>query len=339
MKRISVSEQIDLSPRALWNQEGITVAGWRNGSNGSLISQLTHPLEIAVNNDRLFVSDSENHRLIIVSLNDLHTKKIDNDLSLPRGMSIVDENVYLVHSRCTVEKISLIEFNRTCLSNSLAPFSPTYMFTNDAIDFYMSDILRHEVKRFRYNDWTNGQTVAGNGTDGTANNQFNRPYGIFVDRIGSLYVADCHNHRIMLWLKNSQTGIIVAGDGTPGTSLNKLSTPTQIIVDSNGFMYISESGNRRITRWAYGFTSGVCLVGCGESATGSNQLSGPHSLTFDKNGSLYVNDRGNHRIQKFQILNYTGDLIKKKRKTIVKATIDLCLKRKNQHNFKFHFVL
>jgi DNA-binding beta-propeller fold protein YncE len=158
-----------------------------------------------------------------------------------------------------------------------------------------------------HENWKNFSLVAGTGINGSNNNQLNTPYGIFVNHIGTIYIADCYNHRIMKWFSRAISGIIVAGNGTSGTSLTQLNAPTQVIVDENEYMYISESGFR-ITRWVPNETFGVCIAGCtGIWGTASTQLNGPHSLAFDRNGSLYVSDHNNHRVQKFQILDHHSE--------------------------------
>ena len=308
-ERFSFLGQIYLSNRALWNPNGVTVAGWANGTNGPLSSQLFHPLDLAVSNDRLFIADQRNNRFVSVSLNDSNQENNILSMSQPRGMSLVGETLYILRNTFIIEKMSLNDSNSTFFQFHGAPVA-SYLFVDNANDFYLSSMSNHTVTRFHHNNWTNGEIVAGTGRNGARENELDRPYGIFVDDMGSLYIADCHNNRIMVWLKNSNSGIIAAGNGSPGNEMNQLWGPTQVIVDSHGYMYISEAGTHRITRWAFGFPYGVCLVGCKGPGLRSDQLRIPHSLAFDKHGTLYVNDWGSHRIQKFQILNYTGQLLK-----------------------------
>ncbi|CAF1483211.1 unnamed protein product, partial [Rotaria sordida] len=45
----------------------------------------------------------------------------------------------------------------------------------------------------------NGQTVAGGNGSGSELNQFDRPFGLFVDENQTIYVADRSNERIMKW--------------------------------------------------------------------------------------------------------------------------------------------
>jgi hypothetical protein len=133
---------------------------------------------------------------------------------------------------------------------------------------------------------------------------------VFVNSVGTIYIADADNHRIMKWVSGVSSGIRAAGDGIGGNSSTQLNHPTQIIVDENEYMYISDGDNARITRWTPNSTSGVCVVTCTTTAgLSSNQLNAPHSLAFDSNGSLYVGDHANHRVQKFQIFPYFGKYI------------------------------
>jgi DNA-binding beta-propeller fold protein YncE len=163
------------------------------------------------------------------------------------------------------------------------------------------------VLLFRSNS-TNFTIVGGTGVKGSNNSQLNHPYGFYVNKNGTIYIADLDNHRVMKWFSGASAGILAVGSGTAGNSSRQLNQPTYIIVDTNEYMYISEAANSRIVRWAPDSTFGVCIAACaGTSGTASNQLIAPHSFAFDNNGSLYVSDWGNHRVQKFQIMHNVGE--------------------------------
>ncbi|CAF3466114.1 unnamed protein product [Rotaria socialis] len=54
------------------------------------------------------------------------------------------------------------------------------------------------------------------GVQGKGNNltQFYYPAGVFVDALGTVYVADSHNHRVVCWLEGATQGdVIVGGNG------------------------------------------------------------------------------------------------------------------------------
>jgi DNA-binding beta-propeller fold protein YncE len=45
--------------------------------------------------------------------------------------------------------------------------------------------------------------VAGNNSAGSASNQLNYPWGIYVDGNKTLYIVDSNNHRVQKWLQGT----------------------------------------------------------------------------------------------------------------------------------------
>jgi hypothetical protein len=73
--------------------------------------------------------------------------------------------------------------------------------------------------------------VAGTGTAGSAANQLNYAYGIFVDSCFTLYVADPDNHRIQRFWSGQMNATTIAGTGAPNTiPLSSLSTAATIVL-------------------------------------------------------------------------------------------------------------
>ena len=101
-------------------------------------------------------------------------------------------------------------------------------------------------------------TVAGNGAEGyggdggtCAQAMLYIPWGITVDTLGNLYIADMGNGRIR---KVDTNGIIttVAGggygdDGGPAMQA-MLSYPERVAVDGSGNFYVADSGSHRIRK-------------------------------------------------------------------------------------------
>ena len=302
--------EIDLPPDAYWDQQGLTVAGWANGLNGSSRTQLALPFGISITDDDvLYISDAHNNRVVVVDLNSISNISIigsgpgnsTNEFDLPFDLFIRNSSLYVIDDH-RVKRMPLDgshPFIVPVLSGLNLPF---YLYVDIDDNIYLSDTHNYRVLLFPSNG-TNFTVVAGTGIPGYGNDQFNYTYGIFVTKNATIYVADCYNHRIMKWELGALVGIRVAGTGISGTRSEQLDHPTQIIVDTNGFMYISDADNSRIIRWAPHSRAGICIAACtGVSGVDSTRLIGPHSLTFDKYGSLYVSDRLNNRIQKFQIL-------------------------------------
>ena len=142
-------------------------------------------------------------------------------------------------------------------------------------------------------------TVAGTGVKGSASDQLDSPWGIFVDVNFDLYVADAGNNRIQRFQLGQLNGTTVAGNGTPDTLM--LNYPTDVILDANGYLYIADNVNNRIIRAS--LSDYECIAGCnGTNGSSPSQLSQVFSLRFDSEANIYVADEFNTRIQKFLFL-------------------------------------
>ncbi|CAF2172094.1 unnamed protein product [Rotaria magnacalcarata] len=149
----------------------------------------------------------------------------------------------------------------------------------------------------------NGVTIAGGNGVGGAANQFNYPYGLFVDDNQTAVIADFGNHRIMQW-KNGDTtnGQVVAGGTGGGNALNQLNGPTDVLIDKEtDSLIICDFHNNRIVRWSRrsGTTQGEILIyniNC-------------HGLSMDEQRNLYVTDFGKHEVRRYQFGENIGTLM------------------------------
>ncbi len=177
--------------------------------------------------------------------------------------------------------------------------SGLFVDKNDTLYCSMDD--DHQVVKRSLNDpeITSIIVAAGTGSPGSAFNELNRPWGIFVDVNLDLYVADCGNDRIQLFQSGESNGITVAGSTSPNPTIN-LKCPTGIVLDAENNLFIVDSGNHRIV--GSGLNGFRCLIGCNGQGAQSNRLSVPFSLSFDRSGNMFVTDGYNDRIQKFEYL-------------------------------------
>ncbi|CAF1425832.1 unnamed protein product [Rotaria sordida] len=165
---------------------------------------------------------------------------------------------------------------------------------------YISDYVKHEVRRYQIGD-KNGAIVAGGNGEGAGLNQLNIPTYIFVDQQQTVYVSDKDNHRVMKWNKGAKEGIVVAGDQDRGNARTQLSYPKGLFVDTLGTIYVADSWNHRVMRWPKGAKQGTVIAGGNGKGKGANQFNYPRGLSFDRYGNLYVADEDNHRVQRFSI--------------------------------------
>ncbi len=165
---------------------------------------------------------------------------------------------------------------------------------------YVSDIKKHEVRRWKMGE-KNGTIVAGGNGQGNRLDQLNYPTYIFIDEDHSVYVSDHNNHRVMKWVKDTKEGIVVAGGQGQGNSLRQLSNPRGIIVDQLGSVYVADGENNRVIRWLKGAEEGTIVVGGNGRGDQPNQFNYPCDLSFDRQKNLYIVDGNNHRVQKFDV--------------------------------------
>jgi uncharacterized protein (TIGR03437 family) len=155
-------------------------------------------------------------------------------------------------------------------------------------------------------------TVAGNGNQGFSGDgglatraSLNSPWGVAVDSLGDLYIADYGNYRI----RKVSGGIITtvagngtsgfSGDGGPATSAS-LSYVVGVGTDSAGNLFITDGNRVRevsggiITTVAGNGTAG--FSGDGAAAT-SASMNLPSGIAVDSQGNLYIADYGNNRVR------------------------------------------
>ena len=75
-----------------------------------------------------------------------------------------------------------------------------------------------------------GVTVAGfaDGSSSTSLAGLRYPRDVYVQRDGSLLIADYGNDRVTRWNPNSTTGVLVAGTGASGSWMTLLARPTAL---------------------------------------------------------------------------------------------------------------
>jgi sugar lactone lactonase YvrE len=172
---------------------------------------------------------------------------------------------------------------------------------------YVADTDNHKIRKI--DTAGNVTTIAGSTAgfaDGEgANAQFDSPYGIAVDNVGNIYVADVTNHRIR---KIAPNGLVstIAGTGESGykdgdSSASKFARPYGLAIDNQGKIYVADRDNHKIriidtdgkVSTLAGSTQGFA------DRNGINaQFNYPNSVAIDALGCVYVADSDNHKIRK-----------------------------------------
>jgi sugar lactone lactonase YvrE len=94
-----------------------------------------------------------------------------------------------------------------------------------------------------------GVIVAGNQTEGNTLQQLSHPTGIVIDQLGTVYVADSNNHRVMRWSKGATKGSIAVGGDGHGEQPNQLYNPWGLSFDRQNNLYVADNANHRIQKF------------------------------------------------------------------------------------------
>jgi hypothetical protein len=176
---------------------------------------------------------------------------------------------------------------------------------------FFADFSRHNVKKMSLSS-SLLVTVAGTtGSSGFVDNvpaasgKLYQPEGIWVNTMGTVFIADDGNVRI----RKVENGFIttIAGTGSSGFNDNghlatatNLYDPSGVFGDSNGNIYIVDTSNKRI-RMVSAVNSMASIVttiigsGSGSNTKGwypvtAATLSDPRHVALDTNGNFYVVD-------------------------------------------------
>ena len=256
-------------------------------------------------NNTVFVTHQESGE-ILMWLNGSSSARtsILANISSPYSLYVTDDGEMFVNDGCPNNQV-----NRWTINNSSRSFSSIRFYDSCFSLFidinnclYCSQTEQHLILTQSLSNLSDPLYIAaGDGDPGDSPFQLHSPRGIFVAINMSLYVADCENDRIQLFVPEQANGTTLLGNGSNRTIV--LRCPTGIALDSDGDLFVVDSNHHRIVvrsiRWG-----DRCLVGCSGSAGSlSTELSYPSALSFDRDGNLYVLDTGNSRVQKFLLVN------------------------------------
>ncbi|CAF2117407.1 unnamed protein product [Rotaria magnacalcarata] len=95
-----------------------------------------------------------------------------------------------------------------------------------------------------------GIVISGDQEKGNDLTQLPHPQGLFVDTLGTLYVADTWNHLIMRWTQGEKQGTVIVGGNGRGKGLNQLYNPVGLSFDRYGNLFVADTYNNRVQRFS-----------------------------------------------------------------------------------------
>ncbi len=184
-------------------------------------------------------------------------------------------------------------------------------------DVYISDAANDRVRKVSPSGEITtyaGTGVAGFSGDGgqASSAQLNSPYGLALDGLGNLCIADLGNARVRCVALDGIITTVAGGGPLPAGGVNEgsaataiaLSAPRNVAWDGHGSFYISDFTGQRVFLLAPN-GSLITVAGTGVAGASGNgglaaeaQVSYPAALAVDRAGALYIADTQNHAIRK-----------------------------------------
>ncbi|CAF3561072.1 unnamed protein product [Rotaria sp. Silwood1] len=287
--------------------QGTVVAG--GNGQGNHLNQLSNPRYVFVDYDHsVYVSDYGNHRVmkwmegakqgIVVAGGRGQGNRL-NQLSNPCGV-IVDQlgTVYIAdHQNHRIVRWPQAATQGNIIVGENGGGSDLNQLSAPiGLSFDQEGIPNIPVKT----RWAkNGVTVAEDHEAGNATNQLDRPFGLFDEDDGTIFIADHWNDRIVQWKVGDTNGQVVAGGFGGGNPLNG---PTDVLINKEtDSLTICDWENRRVLRWSRrsGTIQGENLI----------KRIDCYGLTIDDQRYLYISDIEKHEVRRFQIGEKNGTLV------------------------------
>lgn len=280
---------------------GNGTAGYNNSDGVAATSaNLNSPHGVAVDTaGNIYIADTGNHRIRKVTV----TTEINS--------GVTPGYIYTVAGNGTAGSTGNGGAATSAMLNS-----PYGVAVDTGGNIYIADTNNYRIRKVTVSSGVIS-TVAGNGTVGftgdgglATNAELHIPYGVAVDSVGNIYIADLYNQRIRKVTAATGNISTVAGNGTvgsngdsgPATSAN-LFNPYGVAVDSAGNIYIADRYNQRIRKVtaATGNISTAAGTGTagynGDGIATSATLNYPYGVAADTAGNIYIADTANQRIR------------------------------------------
>ncbi|CAM4880207.1 unnamed protein product [Rotaria socialis] len=139
-------------------------------------------------------------------------------------------------------------------------------------------------------DTKNGQVVAGSKGQGNGLHQLDRPTDVLIDKEADSLII-CDEGRVVRWSRGSRT--------TQGEILIDNIDCFGLAMDEQRYLYVSDYVKREVRLYQLGENYGTLVAGGKGQGDGLNQLDSPAYLFVDRDHSVYVSDNNNHRVMKW----------------------------------------
>lgn len=207
--------------------------------------------------DRLFVSDTKMHRILVFDKNHKAEGTIGDGVTDPGGMVVDNENRFLYVADAALDQVLVYDADKLTLIRKIGTAGKGHTLTepgqfavptNVALDkdnnLYVSDTYNNRVEVFD----ADGNFIRAWGKAGDRPGTFSRPKGIAIDVDGHVWVADGVQDRVQCFTPEGQLLIWMGGHGAfPG----QFRTLAGLFIDKNNRIFTTEQYPGRVQMFRY----------------------------------------------------------------------------------------
>lgn len=257
---------------------------------------------VFVADERIYISDTSNHRVVVLDYNGKFLHKFGDvpqgswpGMSFPYGLTIVDDRIYVVDAGAM--RVAVFNLEGHFISNFAIDtlVKPVNIVFRDEL-FYITDVSRQQIVVLD----REGREVLSFGRFGREGNpgELNYPNGLAVDENGQIYVADTNNSRIQIFNRDGE--FLASWQGNVGRGAGVLTAPMNITLDRNNHLYVTDPLTYRIIVLDQEGKIADMITNVPEGRNpGSFSL--PSGIYIDANDRLFVSDTGNRRLVIYQL--------------------------------------
>ena len=170
--------------------------------------------------------------------------------------------------------------------------SPRKITIDSNEHIYITDTQNDNIQKFT----KEGVLLTQWGKEGTADGEFESPYGIAVTNDGFVYVTEISsNYRVQ---KFTASGEWKDSWGSQGSGDGEFESLLGMAADALGNIYVVDSGNHRIQKFD---GDGNFITKWGSNGSGNGQFMFASGISVSPDGYVYVTDESRHDVQKFEL--------------------------------------
>ncbi|OCA88249.1 6-bladed beta-propeller [Bacillus sp. FJAT-27225] len=263
---------------------------------------LAKPMDVTKSNSFIFVTDTNNKRIVVYDLAGSPLYKFGEEgnkpgqFRFPYGISADNKgNIFvadLYNGNISIfdEKGKFIKYFAEQSVKDKKITSPAGLrIINEKV--YVTDIQQNKVMVFDLQ----GKLLQEIGKPGTGEGEFMAPNAVTADKEGNVYVVDTGNQRVQAFDKDGKFVRVINGTKN-GQGESYFVNPRGIGIDSRGYVYVVSN----LTHIVYGFTKeGEQVFQFGSMGEGNGQFQLPNGLFLDDDDNVLITDTLNLRVSVF----------------------------------------